>query len=516
MYSLKTVLDAHYHWRNTLTETLLTGAKFTGSLDPVSCTLGKWMVSEDISALNDPVIKKHLDQLRTPHANMHNFTRNIVEMVDAGESERAVKDFVTTIVPIFYVVIGEMTAINDRFITLINMQEAAIISEASVYVSIIVTLLIIITIICVALSILISKAIVNEINFFAKVMAVLANTGNFDIDSESEHKIADLSTRKGAIGQISTSFNSLVQMIKAKLQTLQEVANSNLAVDIVLRSENDSYGRAFVKMVDELNHLFVNIQSSTEIVSSSSRQIADGAQSLASGSTQQAATLQHLSGTISDISDKTKKNAERTNSASNLANTIMQNAEKGNQQMEQMINAVNEIDQANQNISKIIKVIDEIAFQTNILALNAAVEAARAGSAGKGFAVVAEEVRNLAAKSAESAKDTSNIIENSIKKTQLGTKIAGQTAESLKEIVAGISESNKIITEIAQSSEEQFNSISLITSAIGEVAQVTQQNAAMAQQSAAASQEMSGQANILENMIAQIQLKKQNERLALH
>ncbi|MCL1820937.1 MAG: methyl-accepting chemotaxis protein, partial [Oscillospiraceae bacterium] len=175
--------------------------------------------------------------------------------------------------------------------------------------------------------------------------------------------------------------------------------------------------------------------------------------------------------------------------------------------MDEMTVAVKEINTASQSIQKVIKVIDDIAFQTNILALNAAVEAARAGQHGKGFAVVAEEVRSLAAKSADAARDTGGLIANSMEKAELGTRIAGETAASLAEIVSGINESSQIVSEIAQSSEEQSAGITQINHGIDQVAQVVQQNSATAEESAAASEEMSGQSSILEELIAQFKLK---------
>ena len=187
--------------------------------------------------------------------------------------------------------------------------------------------------------------------------------------------------------------------------------------------------------------------------------------------------------------------------AADLATTIKGNAEKGSRQMDEMMTAVNEINDASGQISKVIKVIDDIAFQTNILALNAAVEAARAGQHGKGFAVVAEEVRNLAAKSAEAAKDTGSLIENSIDKANLGVRIAGETASSLTEIVSGINESSRLISDIAKSSEDQSMGITHINTGIDQLAHVVQQNSAIAEESAAASAEMSSQANALKELI---------------
>ena len=194
--------------------------------------------------------------------------------------------------------------------------------------------------------------------------------------------------------------------------------------------------------------------------------------------------------------------------AATLASTIMQNAERGSSQMGDMTTAVHEINQASQSISKVIKVIDDIAFQTNILALNAAVEAARAGQHGKGFAVVAEEVRNLASKSAEAANNTGSIIQNSMEKAELGFHIAEETAESLKEIVSGINESSYLIEEITKASEEQSNGIASLNLGINQVAQAIHQNSATAQESAAVSEEISSQSDMLQHMIQQFKLKE--------
>ena len=248
--------------------------------------------------------------------------------------------------------------------------------------------------------------------------------------------------------------------------------------------------------------MVVSINRVSKTFVSSSKQIADGAQALAEGSTQQAASVEQLSSSMAEIAQKTRDNAAMAGRAAALADTIRQNAEKGSRQMSEMVEAVREINQASQNINKVINVIDDIAFQTNILALNAAVEAARAGEHGKGFAVVAEEVRNLAGKSAEAAKDTGIMITNSMEKAELGSRIANETAASLADIVSGINESNQIINQIALSSEEQSAGIAQIDRGIDQVAQVIQHNTATAEESAAVSEEMSSQSTLLENLIA--------------
>jgi methyl-accepting chemotaxis protein len=350
---------------------------------------------------------------------------------------------------------------------------------------------------------LISKPLLTLTSFMKKA----STTGDIALSPEDVEVISNFALIKDELGQCIGACAGFIKHISESSGKLENIASGDLTVSVNVLSDRDTIGVSLKKMVDSLNDMFGEINSSTSQVSSGSKQIADSAQALASGSTEQAASVEQLSASISDIAEKTKLNANMADKAANLANSIKSKAETGSRQMDEMVGAVNEINQASQSIGKVIKVIDDIAFQTNILALNAAVEAARAGQHGKGFAVVAEEVRNLAAKSAEAAKDTGGLIANSIEKAELGAQIAQSTASSLAEIVTGINESSQIVAEIASSSEEQSMAVEQINIGLNQVSTVIQQNSATAEESAAASEEMSGQSNMLEDLVAQFKLK---------
>ena len=345
---------------------------------------------------------------------------------------------------------------------------------------------------------LISKPLASLTEFMVKA----GSTGDITISRKDEQIIGSFSVFKDEIGRCIKGAAAFIRHVTNIARELESVADGDLTTDIVLLSDSDTMGTSLTNLCDNLSIMFGEIQTSTSQVAGGAKQVADGAQALAQGSTQQAASIQQLSSTISTIADKTKLNAETAERTVQLSEIIRQNAEKGNLRMEEMMIAVRDINEASQSISKIIKTIDDIAFQTNILALNAAVEAARAGQHGAGFAVVAEEVRNLAAKSAAAAKETEYMIQNSMEKVEYGSCIAGETASSLSEIVSGINESGHLIREIGLASEEQTLGISQINIGIDQVAQVIHHNSATAQESAAASEQMSAQTSVLHGLIS--------------
>ncbi len=313
---------------------------------------------------------------------------------------------------------------------------------------------------------------------------------------------------KDEIGQLSNSFLKIVKGINEQSETFERVAGGDLTVKIDPRSASDTMNIALQKMIDSLNEMTSQIMVNSANVFSGSKQIDSGAQLLAQGSSEQASSMDQLSGSIADVARIAEENSAKAIQASELIDDVDGNSVEGTRQMEKMSQAVRDISAATQSINIVINTIEDIAFQTNILALNAAVEAARAGQHGKGFAVVADEVRNLAAKSAEAAKDTSSLIKNTMDKADSGSEIAGETVKSFEQIASGISESARLLNDIAELSEKQKTSIEDINQNIEQVAAVVQQNSSTAEESAASSEQLSSQAEMLKSLSDQFKVKK--------
>lgn len=318
------------------------------------------------------------------------------------------------------------------------------------------------------------------------------------------------STGGTEIAALRNSFCDMIDNFKAQADIINQVAEGNLCMNVTARSGEDVVGNALNKLVNDNNQIFLNIQNAADEIRTGSSQIAAASQSLAQGSTEQASAIEEIAASITDISDKSRMNADRADEVRQIVLEAGTNAAAGNEKMSEMVTAMQEISASSANIQKVIKVIDDIAFNTNILALNAAVEASRAGDQGKGFAVVAEEVRSLAGHSAEASGQIADLISDSIRKVQKGSVLAQDTEKALELISDSIDRITTLSKDVATLSKEQAVAASQIDQALNQVSSVVSTNSAASEQCAASSEELSNQAGELNRQLLRFRLKQEN------
>jgi methyl-accepting chemotaxis protein len=408
----------------------------------------------------------------------------------------------------------QLTPISDKIRTstdaLLNGKAAgdqlsANLSSEGTTASLVIVLVIVISFI---ISLILALSISRGISKPAKEMAEAAQRmANGDLSVQISVNSTD------EIGQLGAAFAETIKAIKAYITdisvNLAKMAQGDLCISPSVEFKGDfvELEKSISEIVISFNDALTQIKQVSEQVSSGSEEVSNGAQSLAQGASEQASSIEELSASISEISTHVRDNAGHAANASVNVSRVSSEIEISNQHMGEMVAAMSQINNSSNQIQKIIKTIEDIAFQTNILALNAAVEAARAGAAGRGFAVVADEVRNLASKSAEAAKNTTTLIENSLKQVVNGSRIADETAKSLLRVVESAKVVSDTVEKISMASNRQSSAISQVTLGVEQISGVVQTNSATAEESAAASEELSGQAQTLKELVKKFNLR---------
>lgn len=370
-------------------------------------------------------------------------------------------------------------------------------------------------IITIILSIYLTRAITRPIRQLEKAAGQIVE-GDFDIEVTYQSK--------DELGSLANAFKNMTSILEEVIadasRLLQEMSDGNF--DVRTQAEARYVGKlqglllAIRKLNRDLSSTMGQINTSADQVASGSGQVSSGAQALAQGATEQAAAVEELAATIAGISQQVKDTAENARSARNQTSMAGDVVEECNRQMHDMMAAMEEITRTSDEIGKIIKTIEDISFQTNILALNAAVEAARAGEAGKGFAVVAEEVRSLANKSSVASNDTAALIEGSLEAVARGKDLAGATAESLSKVVEEVRVAAATVDKIADAAEEQAGAVEQVTVGVDQISDVVQTNSATSEESAAASAELSHQAEILKDLVARFRLRAEYANVSVN
>jgi methyl-accepting chemotaxis protein len=449
--SISTFTADHMAVRVKVLELLEGGTPFEGGIDPTVCALGRWMAG--YRAKNTDIASA-IARIQDPHRQLHATIHSIKELMARDEKEAARELYREKITPLCAILNEQFGKINTA-------------SMAAVY-----------------------------LNSRARAQAIGPCQKAEEETGAMLEKMEELAMKNIDAG-LSQATDSAAMV---KRVSLASVGAGVLAAILLAWLTARAIGRSLTRVATTLDHGSSQVASAASQVSSSS-------QTLAQGASEQAAALEETSSSLEEMASMTRKNAETAQQARNLSSSAKSAAEQGNAAMDRMSVAIQEIEKSASETAKIIKVIDEIAFQTNLLALNAAVEAARAGEAGKGFAVVAEEVRNLAMRSAEAAKNTAGLIEQSVGNARNGVTIAGEVGKSLENIHNSNRQVDALIAEIAAASDEQARGIEQVAQAVQQMDRVTQSNASGAEESASASEELSSQAEQMRTVV--------NELLAL-
>lgn len=353
---------------------------------------------------------------------------------------------------------------------------------------------------------IIRKRVIRPIIGVEKEMRCIAS-GNLSSEFDMEPDTSEIGM---LVDSMLSTRSELRKYIKDISDKLAQMAKQNLLVDIDIDYIGDfsPIKEALIKIVSSLNSALYKIDETADQVAVGSSQISDIAQDLASGTCEQAASIEQVSATIANISEKIQNTAKKSGMASELANAAGIQLNQSNEQLKGMLQAMNEISDASGEIGKIIKTIEDIAFQTNTIALNAAVEASRAGEAGKSFAVVAGEVRNLANKSAQASKNTSQMIENSLHTIRNGAKIAQEASNTFVTVMINAGHAADAMSSISNDTKLQAQDIIEITQSIEQISDVIQRNSTTSEESAVSSEQLMQQSQSLRDLVHEFQIKQ--------
>lgn len=440
-------------------------------------------------------------------AKAHQIVSSATSTHDIQVITNAQKRLVNDLDPIYLEVYNGLTNLDDIKVNIGNKEQAGAHRLATTSGLIAIVLTVLAFVMAVVFGTSIANAIARPMQACSKRLKELAG-------GDLATPVPEVRT-KDEIRELADSTASIVDCLSALVRDedylLSEMGNGNFNIcttdEAIYRGDLMNILVAISKINSRLSDTLSQINESAQQVAASADQVSTGAQSLAQGATEQASAVEELSATITDISNHAKRNAQTSEQCMLHTKAAGEQVQISAKHMDEMVGAMEKISGSSQEIGKIIDTIENIAFQTNILALNAAVEAARAGAAGKGFAVVADEVRNLASKSDEAAKATKELIEHSVNSVKDGNEIVKNVSASLEKTVELSGHVMEDVMSISKAVEEESESIAQVTEGIDQISSVVQTNSATSEESAAASEELSGQAALMKELMDRFQLR---------
>ena len=454
-------------------------------------------------------------------AEMSQISNDLVPLGEKAMSAAMTGDIQTAIQYVFGTAyttnLSKIQSLQEEFVQSFQNRMAAEIERQQIYVVVVQVIVIVFMCIIVLFQLLstlfVRKKVIRPLKLIQGEMTEFSK-GNMSATVAMEADTSELGMLVHSVNRMRETLRGLILDIENKLTQMAK-GDLNIQMDVEYIGDFADIENSIKQISMALSDALREINIASDQVSAGADQVASGAQALSQGATEQASSVEELSATLQNINEKIGQNAQSADSVSALTIATGNKIHQSKQKMQDLVNAMEEIKQTSQQIQGIVKAIDDIAFQTNILALNAAVEAARAGSAGKGFAVVADEVRNLAGKSAEASKNTQELIQNSIQAVEHGSVLAIDASQVLEETAVDAERVMESIKQIAEASAEEAQATSQIALGLDQVASVVQTNSATAEQSAAASQELSGQASMLRSLVGQFKLVQERSGYAV-
>nr|WP_288974301.1 HAMP domain-containing methyl-accepting chemotaxis protein [uncultured Blautia sp.] len=434
----------------------------------------------------------------------YKLTRNrVISLLESGDAKQALEIYVNEYASKMKQVSDTLSQVTDECIMdAENTLNTSLISNGEARIMILILAFVSILITCV-LWLTITRSIlkpVNEIKKAAQSVAEGKLQANLSFTSRNE-----LGQLAESIRQTTMALNAYVSEIKTGMTALGK-GKLNYRTKVKFKGDFVALGDALDEIGELLRNAIRQINGSAEQVAGGAEQVSNAAQTLAQGTSQQASSIEELAVSISEITESINGNAEKAVRSSKLADNVGRSLENNDQQMHRLLTAIKEIKNNSQEITGIVKEIEDIAFQTNILALNASVEAARAGEAGRGFSVVAGEVRRLASKTAEASKLTAGLVDKNSEAVNVGMDTVHTTADSLKDSVERAQEVNQMMDEISEVSVQQADAIMQVRKSMDLISDIVQGNSASSEESAAASEELSAQAQMLKELVEQFEI----------
>ena len=493
---------AHYKWSSGLSNALYEGKEFTGSMDPTACVLGQWLYGD--MSTDDKKVLALRDELEPLHKELHESASYVLEMAktnpDAAQDyyQNTIQTNLSTLVGLMDQVVEEGTQLKDTSAVAMSdkLHTVQVVSGVCFFLALI---------FMISMVTYVLKQIVKPIIYISNQIRPLQE-GNLDINLEYE--------ANNELGDLASILRNSMKVIEDYIHDIDRImaqfaqGDFNVTPSVKYIGDFQMIEQAIGSFTTTISSALGSIGRAEHQISGNADQLSSSSQSLAQGATEQASAVEQLYATLDELSKNAARNVEMANEAQNDAKKTGEQVTISGSQMEEMVAAMKDITQTSHKINEIIATIENFAFQTYILALNAAVEAARAGSAGKGFAVVADEVRSLAAQSDEAAKETKDLIEESVKATERGSGIVDEVSETLNRTLNLVKKSNSAIGSIADAINAESEAIKQVTDGIAQIAEVVQTNSASSQESAAVSEELFEEVRKLHEQTGRFRLKK--------